>query len=85
MSVVKTTSKLKKLARKAGPADKVKNIIRQTLDKYHIDIFEDKENFPVRSVRAVYVIALITGRISLAKLLVNYDTDILGDFLGRHY
>ena len=61
---------------------KVLDVIKQTMDKYNIDLFELAEGeFEIASIRSMYVIALITGRVELAQLIVTYGTDVMGDFL----
>ena len=55
------------------------------MDKFNIDLFDvSAADFSVKSIRAMYIVAVITGRIELARILVKYDTDIMGDYLvGR--
>ena len=69
---------------------KLLGVISQALFKLNLDLKLDAtrkggNSFNVRTIRAIFVIGLLTGRLQIAKSVLALSSDVLGDFLaGAH-
>ena len=71
-------AQLKSKHNSAKNEKKLLELIKNTLEKYNIDLFEvPLSDFSVISIRSIFVIAILTGRLELADLLVIHGTGVV--------